>query len=294
MAMANLCPNLESLYLHLCGQITTDTLIYWGTTLPQLRHLELFAPFLVRKNGWISFFESVGARLESFMITQSPRIDLETIEVMVRHCPNIAHLRLAEVGQMSDVLLGPIAQLKNLISLDISSPGSPLSENAIYDLIEAVGSKLERLTLSDIIPAEGILPGIAKYCPNLRSLSLNNLDMAEKDVAAFFNHLSSMKRPGLQWLEIEKGDHLQGKALQKIIAHSGKTLEHLSIMGWKGVENEALQELRACDKLGWLNIGWCREVTDMTMKDILEGCESVKEIRVWGECWCDRLASASG
>lgn len=283
MAMANLCPNLESLSLHLCGQITTDTLTYWGTTLRKLRHLELFAPFLVRKPGWISFFESVGARLESFIITQSPRIDLETIEAMVRHCPNITRLRLAEVGQMSDVLLRPLARLTELTSLDLSSPGSPLSDDAVDELLQAVGSKLEHLNLSDTTVSDTVLPVIAKYCPKLRSLSLNNLDLTNKDVAAFFKHLSFMKRSGLQRLDIEKGHHLHGEALRGILAHSGQTLEHLSLMGWKEVENEALRGLRACDKLEWLNIGWCREVTDLTMKDILEGCENVKEIRVWGE-----------
>jgi DNA repair protein RAD7 len=283
MAMANLCPNLESLCLHLCGQITTDAIIYWGKTLHELRHLELFGPFLVRKDGWISFFESVGARLESFLITQSPRIDLETIEAMIKHCPNIAHLRLAEIGQMSDVLLGPLAQLNKLISLELSSPGSPLSDDAVIDLIKAVGPRLERLNLSDTTVSDAVLPAIAKFCPNLRSLSLNNLDFADEGVSAFFTAVSSQHRPGFQWLEIEKGHHLHGTSLRAIIAHSGKTLEHLSIMGWKEVENEALQTLRRCDKLERLNIGWCRAVTDFTMKDILEGCESIKEVRVWGE-----------
>jgi DNA repair protein RAD7 len=277
MTLANLCPNLESLSLHLCGQINTDTLISWGQSFNKLRHLELVAPFLIRKHGWISFFEN--RPLESLLITQSPRIDLETLESLVKNCPNLTTLRLRQIGQMSDVLLQPLSTLGKLTFLDLSSPGSALSDQAVTDLLQVVGPKLVHLDLSSTQLSDDILPAIAKYCASLQSLALRHLDaLTDKAVAKMF---ASMNK--LQHVDMEKCDQLQAKALRSLLKNSGATLETLKIPGWKDVEAEALDEISRCKSLKEVNIGWCRQVTDYTVKGILDGCEHIEHIRVWGK-----------
>jgi hypothetical protein len=32
-----------------------------------------------------------------------------------------------------------------------------------------------------------------------------------------------------------------------------------------------------------LNVGWCRMLTDFTMKAILDGCEQIETVKAWGE-----------
>jgi DNA repair protein RAD7 len=69
VTLAALCPNLEQLTLELCGQLTTDTMIKWGQVFPNLKRLELWGPFNVRKEGWIRFFKDKGEQLEGLLIT---------------------------------------------------------------------------------------------------------------------------------------------------------------------------------------------------------------------------------
>ncbi|CAK9781103.1 RNI-like protein [Cutaneotrichosporon oleaginosum] len=281
-----LCPNLESLNLQYCGQMMTDTLVHWAKQLRKLKHLELFGPFLVRKEGWIEFFKARGKELESLSITQSPRIDLETIEVLVKHCPNLRVLKLAEIGQMDSDFLAPLAKLNKLESLAISSPGTAISDDAVETLLTAVGKNLSSLDLGHNTElSDEILTSIAG-CPKLTSLALAGVDLSDAGVGRYFQTLKSKKRPGLVHIDLEKGHDLAHEALTALIAHSGSTVCWLSLKGWRNVPADDVALLAGCPNLSYLDLGWCRHITDFTLKDILEGCPALKHVRVWG---CNNL-----
>lgn len=269
----------------MCGQISTDTLVTWGKSLKNLKSLELNGPFLVRKAGWISFFKDRGKKLEGLSITQSPRIDLETIEALVKSCPNLKNLKLTEIGQLDSEFLEPLAKLTKLESLAIISPGStPLSDEAVVTLLKAVGSHLTTLDLSENKElGDEILVAMAECCPKLQHLSLRNVHLSEAGVKKYFETLSSAEHPGFVTLDLEKGHDLAGSSLGALTKHSSRTLERLSIMGWKHVDADTVSGLSACSQLRFLDLGWCRNVTDFTLKDIIDGCNHINEIRVWGK-----------
>ncbi|WWD17162.1 hypothetical protein CI109_101600 [Kwoniella shandongensis] len=291
ITLGKLCPNLQSLHLHLCGQLSTDAVTSWGKSLKHLKRLELFAPFLVRKEGWISFLKAIGKRLEGLLITQSPRIDLETIKVLVKSCPNLTELRLAEIGQLDSDCLAAMKPLRKLKFLDLSFPSSPLPDDAVSDLLSAVGGNLETLILADNPDlTDVVLLSIAKHCPKLRNVSLRNMvELTDEGVAAFFELLKKRNQPGLVQIDLEKGHDLREKALHALIDHSGSTVEKLSLLGWREVPADSISELISCSQLKELNIGWCRNVTDSTVKDILEGCQAIELMKVWG---CNQLSDA--
>lgn len=282
-ALAKLCPRLESLNLQLCGQLNADAVLAWKQ-LP-LKRLELFGPFLVRKEGWIGLFDS--ANLEALRVTQSPRIDLETVEKLVDSCPTLTELGLSQMGKLDDSFLIPLAKLK-LRYLDLSSPSQSLSDGAVSALLEGLAPTLEHLDLSDNHDlSDDVLPAIAR-CQRLRHLALRNVELSEEGVVSFFE---SLQARGLESIDFEKGHDLQGEALRALIAHSGSTITRLSILGWRDVDKESLAALATCPLLEELNMGWCRQVTDFVLKDILDGCPKIKTIRVWGESsmrnWAD-------
>lgn len=280
--MARLCPHLESLRLLYCGQMQTDTLKDWAESMRDLRELELYAPFLVRQEGWEAFFRARGSQLEKFLLTQSPRFDEDTLDVLVSSAPNLKALRLSEIGKLNSEWLPTIAKLKNLEYLDLSSPGTPLSDDAVAELLSAVGGKLTKLDLSSNPElSDEVLDAIAKYCPRLTHLSLHHVDLSDEGLVRFFRALKAKKRPGLIELDLEKGHDLQ--SLDDLIAHSGQTLKTLSLCGWRGAEREQLSRLGECKNLEFLDISWCRNTNDFTVKDILDGCDAIKEVRVWGE-----------
>lgn len=282
--MARLCPHLESLKLLYCGQMQTDTLKDWAESMQHLRKLELYAPFLVRQEGWEAFFRARGAQLESFLLTQSPRFDEDTLAVLVSSAPHLKELRVSEIGKMNSEWLPEIAKLKELEYLDLSSPGTPLSDDAVTELLAAVGGKLTRLDLSNNPElSDEVLDAIAQHCPRLTRLSLHHVDLSDEGLVRFFRALKAKRRPGLVELDLEKGHDLQ--SLDGLIAHSGQTLRSLSLCGWRGTEREQLSRLAECKSLEHLDISWCRNANDFTVKDILDGCDSIKEVRVWGKLY---------
>ncbi|WWC94339.1 hypothetical protein V866_001181 [Kwoniella sp. B9012] len=291
ITISKLCPKLQSLNLQLCGQLSTDAVTAWGKSLKQLKRVELFGPFLVRKEGWLNLFKSVGKRLEGLLVTQSPRIDLETIEVLVKSCPNLVELRLAEIGQLTDDCLAPLQSLKKLKTLDLSAPGSPLTDEAVIALLSKIGGNLETLDLTDNPDlTDEILPAITAHCPRLRRLSLRNVvELTDEGVSDFFASLKKQNRPGLEWIDLEKGHDLKDSSLDALLAHSGTTVEKLNLLGWRDVSNDSLGGLAQCKNLKELDLGWCRQVTDFTIKDILDGCNEIESIRVWG---CNQLTDA--
>lgn len=283
--MANLCPNIERLHLQLCGQLMADTLKHWGKTLKQLRRVELFAPFLVRKDGWESFITACGERLEGFLVTQSPRIDLETIGCLVESCPNLTELRLSEIGLLDGTCLEAISKLKKLKLLDLSAPPHSLQDDDVISLVTAIGSTLENINLSaNAELTDATLLAIARNCPKLQELHMRHqVEFTNEGVAQFFNELLSRGHPGLTVIDLEKGHDLQDEALAALLAQSGKSVQRLSILGWRDTTADALGGVAQCSALRSLDLGWCRKLTDFALKDIIDGCQAVQTVRVWGK-----------
>lgn len=219
------------------------------------------------------------------MVTQSPKFGLESVEALVKNCPNLVELRLAEIGQLESSFVEPLSLLTSLRHLDLSAPGTSLSNDDISFLLERVGSQLISLDLSDNPELDDeILPVIAQHCPELRHLHLrNNGEMTDEGVAAFFARLAEDRHPGLETIDLEKGHDLRSLALRSLVSHSGETVEKLNMLGWREVDEEALGVLSQCRRLKDLNLGWCRRVTDFSIKEVLDGCGDIQVIRVWGE-----------
>jgi hypothetical protein len=149
--LAGLCPSLQKLHLSLCGQMQSSSLLALAK-LQHLRRLELYAPFLVRKEAWAEFFERMGKRagggLEGLLIRNSPRMDEAALEALVEYNPGLTELRLSLVEKcachpreyiyqrgvadassplaVAESWLDKIAWLRNLTLLDISYPAKSL------------------------------------------------------------------------------------------------------------------------------------------------------------------------
>jgi DNA repair protein RAD7 len=74
--LANYCPDIKTLKLYMCGFMDNDTILHYGKRFKKLKHLQLFAAFLVRKEAWIEYFKILkedGRTLTGFMVRQNPR-----------------------------------------------------------------------------------------------------------------------------------------------------------------------------------------------------------------------------
>ncbi|PCH39544.1 RNI-like protein [Wolfiporia cocos MD-104 SS10] len=295
-ALASLNPNLVNLRLDLCGRINDSVIDEWCTSLPNLTRIELLGPFLVKAPAWQAFFKAHRG-LEGFLITQSPRFDIECARALVENCPNLSELRLKEIGQFSDdflPLLKPLA--KCLTSLELSYPGDreALSEAALIELLRAMGAGLTHLDLSgNINIGDGFLfKGIKPHTRKLSSLTLADTPaLTDAGVAEFFDTWAAASghapNPPLVVINMSRNHLLKGDALITLLKHSGEALTLLNINGWREASEDALRAIAEyAPQMRKLDIGFCREVNDYTIKALLEGCVQLEEAKVWG---CQRV-----
>lgn len=291
---------MTTLRLDYCGRIDCSVLEAWSTALPNLKHLELLGPFLVRVPAWLSFINS-HPQLESFLVTQSPRFDLECIKALANSCKGLTKLRLKEIVKMNDDFLEYVGQFEGLTYLELSYPGIPeaLSEEALIDLMSAVGGGLTHLDLSNNrnITDGFLFQGIKPFARHLSTLVLANApELTDAGVAEFFDNWataadqrkrSNEARP-LTYVDMSRNHELGTKALESLLKHSGRTLTHLNINGWRAVSQESLKGIARCSELKQADLGWCREVDDWVVKDLMEKCEMMRELKVWG---CQRITN---
>lgn len=209
---------------------------------------------------------------------------------------------MREFGLLADDWLPIIGRLKKLELLDLSAPGhASLTDQPVIDLLQQVGGDLESLSLEDHIRLTDkvLLKGIVPNCPQIRRLNMANVadytppqedDQYEKSgitnegVAEFFKAWKENGHDGLFAAEFNLNHDLKEEALGALLDHSGRSLEKLDIKGWRTVSEEALNAIgTSCPNLKQLNVGWCRMLTDFTMKAILDGCEQIETVKAWGE-----------
>jgi DNA repair protein RAD7 len=296
-SLAHLNPNLTHLRLDFCGHMDDNVIKVWCTSLSSLKRLELFGPYLVRAPAWKSFFES-HPQLEGFLITQSPRFDLECMESLASNCPHLKEIRLREVGKMEEGFLDHLKTLNGLSSLDLSEPGTSLSKEGLAELMMGLGRTLTTLDLSNhsSITDWFLEFGVKPHTRVLTSLSLRLVPhLTDEGVAKFFNTWASgdagltgvVSNPPLISLDLSRNEALSSAALSALLSHSGSALQKLNINGWKSTSADALNEIAQCARdLHALDIGFCREVDDFVLKAVIDKCSKIKEIKCWG---CNRV-----
>ena len=220
------------------------------------------------------------------------------MKALREHCTGLTELRLREVAKLDDDFVDIMGEITGMTYLDLGYPAASLSEEALVKLMTAVGEGLTHLDLSGhtLLTDTFLLDGIKAHTRILSELALSSvLSFTDEGVAGFFDSWaikdeadeSYLSNPPLTNLDLSRNPLLSSSALVAILSHSGKTLTHLNINGWKTTSAKSLNRISMKAKeLRWLDAGWCREMDDFILKEIMDKCEKVKEIKVFG---CNRL-----
>ncbi|KAJ1030049.1 hypothetical protein NDA16_000962 [Ustilago loliicola] len=301
-SIATFSPNLEHINLQLCGMLDNDAIDVWAKKLPKLKSVELYGPFLVRKEAWHRFFETVGSRLESFKIRESPRFDLSCAEAMVKHCPNLRELGLAQIGPLDKTMLQPLESYGHQLSyLDVSDPGvsapgippKSLEDDEVVSLLKAVGKNLKYLDvcknidLTDRIVTEGIMP----HCHKLKTLRLIGCEKIEAaTVAGMFTEWTRQGVAGLSDLHLDRMLKLDDSLMEPMLTHSGPDLIELSLNSVDGITDKGLEVLANAKNLPILEVldlSFVRAVDDDSLDRICKNLPSLKKVSVFG---CNRIS----
>jgi DNA repair protein RAD7 len=202
-------------------------------------------------------------------------------------------LRLAEIGRIADDWLDELCTLAGTLEyVDLSYPGKSLGEDALVCFLEIVGGGLTHLDLSGhtSIADEFLEDALMANMGRLQRLRLADVSsVTDEDVAGLFDAWADedeegCSNPPLVEVAMPRNQLLSTDALLAVLNHSGSALTRLDINGWMSTAREdALEALgNFCPKLRTVDLGFCREVNDFVIQNILDRCPDVKEIKIWG------------
>lgn len=319
-------PRICALNLQQCGQLDNTAFDAWTKKLTCLESLELYGPFLVRKEAWLRFFDKVGDRLKSLKLRETPRFDLECAKRLVQMCPGLQELGLAQIGPLDGACLKPLHLLSSLTYLDVSDPGVAVSgippkgldDDDVIELLFHIGSRLRHLNLggnanlTDRVILEGILP----FCMSLHELRLEGLENVESDaLVLLFNSMAARNLPKLTWVDLKRCRKLQDDSLAALVAHSGPALQILNLNSCSlltgSVQSEqqlaagsidpsgpsqppgfGLQLIaRGCPSLQKLDVGFVRTCGVAEIMALIKHCEKLELVHVFG---CNRIPDYIG
>ncbi|KAK0541860.1 UV-damaged DNA-binding protein rad7 [Tilletia horrida] len=310
----------------MCGRLVDSALDAWGKKLRKLRSLELFGPFLVRVEAWHRFFKNVGPRLQSFKIRETPRFDLECVEKMVKCCPNITQLGLAQIGKLDDKMLGPLGAYTSLTYLDISDPGvsgpgimaESLKDESVITLLSKVGANLQTLNISGntALTDAAVTKGIAPHCPALISLSCSGCDqITGKAFAHLWNgttpeddekaqegedrpsssangkrtngHKAPSDTARLRRINLSRALLVDDEAIIALMQHSGNALVDINLNSVDLMTERALSAMaQYCKSAVTIDLSFCRSLDDSLLVDLMK-IPTLQKVLVWG---CNRVS----
>ncbi|QRW13231.1 DNA-dependent ATPase [Ceratobasidium sp. AG-Ba] len=293
--LIGLNPNLRSLILKFCRGVDCTVLPKFASHLPHLTHLEIFGAFLARAPSFVEFFNEIGGRLEHFLLSHSPRFDLDCCQAMVKNCANnLTELRLCYVGKLDDSWLPLLHTCTNLKRLELAFPGgdASLTDEPTIELLRTIGTNLEYLnlgghhSLTDDVLLEGVMPHIAQ----LKALKMSNSpSLTDEGVSRFFTEYNTQAE--FECIKMRQNSTLGSESLRALLGRpTACIMRELVINGWKDVDEESCRMIpKSCPELRKLDVGFVRVVDDYLMKDLLEGLTKVEEISCFG---CNRVTES--
>ncbi|EGG02145.1 uncharacterized protein MELLADRAFT_78849 [Melampsora larici-populina 98AG31] len=283
ITLPNFCPHLQHLTLNFCGHLDGEVLTTYARRFSKLRELDLFGPYLVRREAWLELFsiwsqptqrpalpdpateESQaeldlalsprGPEITVFRLKQSPRFNLECVKALGDTCKNLTDLRLDDIGLFNDQCLKILseANFPNLKQLSIANAGilngatgGILTDDGILQLLKSVGPNLEELDISQnkLLTDKILSDGLGTYCRKIRKLNLAELQqLTPKGVKELFDMWKKVRASKLESLNLSRCIRIDNDALLSILNHTGSDLKYLDLNSVDELRAEALEVL---------------------------------------------------
>lgn len=331
--IAAYCSQLQLLTLFMCGQFHNDNLHYYKDKLPHLKALLLNGPFLISNALWQEFFDEAQCPLEAFEVRNTHRFGNDSLIALLEKRGSA--LSLLKLSRLDGLDLAAVYELipqyiSSLTALELSHPYKEdlITDDLMIHILAITGESLKELNVDgcSALTDEFLTEGVAKFCPNLESLSMRNLDLVtDEGFADALTQFSEINNGGLVTVDLTKCTGLGNKAVAALLRHSGNTLVELSLNSldnltkdfllqlmtdnnadWKlslkqsiadGINDELEEEEKKVfyDKIGLpnltkLDIGFVRQFDDEVLKKFSEECTKLAIVEVYGDSRCTSKA----
>lgn len=333
--IAAYCARLESLTLFMCGQFHNDNLIYYKDKLPHLRKLALNGPFLISDPMWCAFFKDAHCPLAQFEVRNTHRFGPDALVALLeRYGRALTSLKLSRLDALDSPavyeLIPEFLAPSTLDALELSYPTKPeiITDDLLIYILAVTGESLRHLNVDgcSALTDKFLLEGVAKFCPNLESLSMKNIAHVTDDgFVAAFEEFSAINSGGFVTVDFTKCTGLGDRAIHALLLHSGHTLVELSLNSldllsksfllqiltdnnapWKvslqqaiedGVNDAADPEQKqtfysrvSLPLLTRLDIGFVRSFDDEVAEKFSDKCSKLNILEVYGDNKCTSRA----
>ena len=296
-------PDITRLNLRSASQIKDSTLKYIAERNIPLKHLYLDCPNLVTNDGWITFFQKCGHRLESLVLTWlDAYMDEPTFETVMINCPNLRRLKIKKCMRLGDSALKSITLLKNLNHLSLRF-NQPTTAPALVSMIEAVGPGLKTLSLEAFTDADDtVLDAIKRSCTQLVKFRFCENDICTD--AAFASLFTNWKNPPLHFVDLSSlrcldndvpdGPEdfpigLASHGFTALMEHSRSKLETLDISSCRHISPEAFSSLFSTPDIATpyphlkaINISFLTKIDTPILAGMFRVCPLLTKVTAFG------------
>lgn len=322
--IASTCPMLSSLYLDCCGRMTNDALEIISQQCSLLKRARLNGCFLITDATWANFISNHNF-LEYFEASCSANVGVKTLTAFQNNSSTLSQtlerLSLSCCVSLTDSLLSCLHSFTKLTHLTLSECHL-LTDIGLVSLLESVGKELVELDISDLPHiTEVTIAAIAINCPKLTSLSAANCAQAITDKSI---DMLSSKCTQLQKVNFKQCIQLTDTGVISLITNcrdlvvvSLNSIHKLSPIAFAAiasdtqlatqvheeiVNNMTTQDVAASrpdppvlpsqplKSLVQLDLSWCRQLDDTSIKSILDSCPKLNTISIWG---CNRVTECA-
>ncbi|CAI9100713.1 OLC1v1037872C1 [Oldenlandia corymbosa var. corymbosa] len=276
--------NLTVLQLDLCGRcladyVISESLACSANSLPALTTISFKAAYRLSDIG-LSALVSSAPSLRSVDLSQCSLITSDGVCCMAASLGSaLRELHLDECQGIDAMHILPALQnLQNLEVLSLSGLET-VSDDFVLEFLRARGPSIKELVLSDCTRlTDSSVRAIAESCPELCAVDLSNLC---KLTDAAIGYLANGCR-AIQYLKLRR-NYFSDEAVAAYLETCGNSLRELSLSNVEQVaECTATSLSRHSANLNYLDLSWCRNLTDEALGLIVDNCSSLKVLKVFG------------
>mmetsp|Transcript_6340 Transcript_6340/g.8593 ORF Transcript_6340/g.8593 Transcript_6340/m.8593 type:complete len:577 (-) Transcript_6340:3-1733(-) len=221
--------------------------------------------------------------LETLELDSNPCLGDLGMEAITSSLPKLKSLSLKFCQQLTETHYKMLTKLTTLESLSLDySP--QLTENVMVDIVETMGPNIHCLSLSDCEQlGDNTVYAISKCCHNLSHLDLGGL--YNVTYPAFESLFDAGRSPLSLSYASFNGAYTVNNDLIDLLAQScSNNLQTLKVDSIVDLSDAvALSLSKHCSKsLQYLDMSFCRGITDKGLGYLVDSCPLLKEITIWG------------
>ncbi|KAL0709853.1 hypothetical protein Bca4012_016831 [Brassica carinata] len=276
--------HLEVLNLDLCGRAMTENAITEflkrsPNGFPSLTRLSLQGAFCLTDNA-LALVSRSAPLLRVVNLCECSLLTFQAVKILA-DCFG-STLRGLNIGgcqgiKASDVFRTSLSRFEKLNSLSVA--GLEGIHDVVVEFCASRGSNLTDLSLASCIGVnDGTLWTVGRYCPNLEALDISELDnltdASLKEITDGCRSLNSVKFTR---------NRFSDEGVAAFLEVCGGSLKNLCLNNLRDVRQEtAISLAKYCKRLHYLDLSWCRKLTEEELRRIISSCPLLRSLKLFG------------